>query len=88
MYVLEKNERVTVMSRENIEWLTQRNFYDGLDYLEFKSGIKVTPINQYLKPSVLKYLRACLTASSAKKPKMNENENQVIQEILNMKGSF
>lgn len=88
MYVLEKNNRVTVMTRENIEWLTQRNFYDSLDYLEFKSGVKVTPINQYLKPSGLKYLRACLTASTSKKPKLNENENQVIQEILNMKGSF
>lgn len=88
MYVLEKNKHVTVMTRENIEWLTQRNFYDSLDYLEFKSGVKVTPINQYLNPSGLKYLRACLTASASKKPKMDKNQAQVINEVLNMKGSF
>ena len=88
MYVLEKNKHVTVMTRENIEWLTQRDFYNALDYLEFKSGVKVTPINQYLKPTGLKYLRACLTASTSKKPEMNDNEKQVIREVLNMKGSF
>lgn len=88
MYVLEKNNHVTVMTRESIEWLTQRNFYDSLDYLEFKSGVRVTPINQYLKPASLKYLRACLTASASKKPKMDKNQAQVIHEVLNMKGSF
>ena len=88
MYVLEKNNHVTVMTRENIEWLTQRDFYNALDYLEFKSSVKVTPINQYLKPTGLKYLRACLTASTSKKPEMSDNEKQVIQEVLNMKGSF
>lgn len=88
MYVLEKNKHVTVMTRENIEWLTQRDFYDGLDYLEFKSGVKVTPINQYLKPTGLKYLRACLTVSTSKKPKLDKNQAQVINEVLNMKGSF
>lgn len=88
MYVLEKNKHVTVMTRENIEWLTQRDFYSGLDYLEFKSGVKVTPINQYLKPAGLKYLRACLTASASKKPKMDKNQAQVISEVLNMRGSF
>lgn len=88
MYVLEKNNHVTVMTRENIEWLTQRDFYNALDYLEFKSSVKVTPINQYLKPTGLKYLRACLSASTSKKPEMNDNEKQVIQEVLNMKGSF
>lgn len=88
MYVLEKNKHVTVMTRENIEWLTQRDFYSGLDYLEFKSGVKVTPINQYLKPSGLKYLRSCLTASTSKKPRMDKNQAQVINEVLNVKGSF